>query len=289
MTTELDIDNLGAEFEDDIGLGAEDKKYTKGNQLEWYKGEKGRTIRAALVYFNPLDVAVIKAVRSKNPAATKEELIASITKVVAKRAEEVKKSVEELAPYEKLDITNVRFKKIEAHYKEGLGYVVSRLGKDGADADNMWKTLGEPKRYYTTVLLVYPTDNSGEVIKEQLKTGWKVIPWRFSTKVYGSLHQRANGLRENGLSIAGQDLSITCTNKEFQNFDIDTSGPAIWLKNPTFQNEVLSKAFSLYEKLVPFRELSTADLRIKLGLGGGGASEGGVTDDNFSDLMNQLG
>ena len=291
--TELDIDKLdsiGAEFEEDIGLGAEDKKYGKSSQLEWHKGEKGRTIRAALVYFNPLEVAALKALRSKNPSATKEELVAGIHKILEKRAADLSKTVDTLAASEKLDITNVRFKKIEAHYKDGIGYVISRLGKDGAEADEVWKTLGDVKRYYTTALLIYPTTNSGEIIKERLAADWKVVPWRFSTKVYGSLHQRANGLRENGISIASQDLTITCTNTEFQNFDIDTAGPAVWLKNPAFSAAVLSKAQSIYEKLVPFREMSTADLRMKLGLGGGtSASDGGVTDDNFTDLMAQLG
>lgn len=290
MTIELDIDKLGAEYEDDIGLGAEDKKYGKSNQVEWYKGEKGRTIRAALLYFNPLEVAVIKATKAKNPQATKEEILENINKMFAKRAADLSKKPEELAPYEKLDITNVRFKKIEAHYKEGVGYAISRLGKDGPEADEVWKMMGDVKLYYTTALLVYPTNASGEVIKAQLATDWKVVPWRFSTKVYGAIHQRANSLRENGISIASQDLTITCTNTDFQNFDIDTAGPAIWLKNPAFQAAVLSKAHSLYEKLVPFREMSTADLRIKLGLGGGASSgsDGGVTDDNFADLMGQL-
>lgn len=290
MTTELDIDSIGAEFEDDIGLGAEDKKYAKSNQVEWYKGEKGRTIRAALVYFNPLEVAAVKAIRAKNPSATKEDLIAGVQKILAKRAEDLSKKPEELAAYDKLDTSNVRFKKIEAHYKEGVGYVLSRLGKDGPEADEVWKTLGDVKRYYTTILLIYPTNGSGELLKAQLATDWKVLPWRFSTKVYGALHQRANGLRENGISIASQDLTITCTNTDFQNFDIDTAGPGIWLKNKDFQASVLSKAHGLYEKLVPFREMSTADLRIKLGLGGAtSASDGGVTDDNFSDLISQLG
>lgn len=290
MTTELDIDTIAAEFEDDIGLGAEDKKYAKSSQVEWYKGEKGRTIRAAPVYFHPLEAAAIRAVKAKNPAATKEEILAGVQKILAKRAEDLGKKVEELAPYEKLDTSNTRFKKIEAHYKDGVGYCISRLGKDGPEADEVWKMMGDVKRYYTTALLIYPTTSSGELLKAQLATDWKVVPWRFSTKVYGAMHQRANGLRENGISIASQDLTITCTNTDFQNFDIDTAGPAIWLKNDAFKASVLAKAQSLYEKLVPFREMSTADLRIKLGLGGGAStgSDGGVTDDNFADLMGQL-
>ena len=280
---EIDLES----YDDDVGLGAEDKKHARSNQLEWFKGEKGRTYRASLVYFNPLEASVAKAVKKKNPQATKDEVLAAIQGVIAKKAESVGKTVEQLTPGDKLDLANVRFKKIEAHYKEGVGYVVSRLGKDGSEADSVWKTLGDVKTYFTTVLILYPTDRDGNPQKEQLTTNWTVIPWRFSNKVFRRLHEVAESLRSNDLNICMQDLSLKCTNSDFQNFDIDGAGKALWRVSDKFQAKVLEKALPIYEKLVPFRELSTADLKIKLGISDGGGADTSI-DESFGGLMDQV-
>lgn len=291
-----DIDSLlGTDYSDgDVGLGSEDKKHARSNQLEWLKGEKGRSYRVAFLYFNPLDASIVAAMKARakkeGKELTKAEVIEKINSAYAKRAELVGKPVDELAEWDKLDTSNVRFKKVEAHYKDGVGFVLSRLGKDGPEADQVWKTMGDVKTYFTTILLVYPSNREGELIKEELATGFKVMPWRFSGKVYETLHQRADGLRQNNLSIASQDLVLKCTNTDYQNFDIDSAGPSLWQKNQKFASTVLSKAYALYEKLVPFREMSTADLRIKLGISGGsgGASDAGVTDDEFNGLLNSV-
>jgi hypothetical protein len=291
-----DIDSLlGTDDNDsDVGLGTEDKKHARSNQLDWFKGEKGRSYRVAFLYFNPLDASIVLAMKARakkeGKELTKAEVVEKINQALAKRAEQIGKPVDELAEWDKLDITNVRFKKIEAHYKEGVGFVLSRLGKDGPEADQVWKTMGDVKNYFTTVLLVYPSNHEGELIKTELATGFKVVPWRFSGKVYETLHQRSASLRQNNLSIASQDLILKCTNTDYQNFDIDAAGPALWPKNPKFSETVLSKAYALYEKLVPFREMSTADLRIKLGISGGsgGSSDAGVTDDEFNGLLDSV-
>jgi hypothetical protein len=289
-----DIDSL-LEHDDggDVGLGSEDKKHARSNQLEWFKGEKGRVYKIAFLYFNPLDASIVKAMQARaakeGKKVTKEEAIETINKALAKRAELVGKPVDELAEWEKLDTSNVRFKKLEAHYKEGVGYTLSRLGKDGPEADQVWKTMGDLKTYFTTVLLIYPSNREGELIKEELATGCKVVPWRLSGKTYETLHQRAESLRQNSLSIASQDLLLKCTNQEFHNFDIDAAGPAIWSKNQKFSSAILGKAYGLYEKLTPFREMSTADLKIKLGISTGSAgSNETVSDDDFNGLLDSV-
>jgi hypothetical protein len=279
---------LDTSYDDDVGLGAEDKKHARSNQLEWFKGEKNRIYRVSLVYFNPLKDAVARAVKKKNPAATKEEIIAAIQSVYTKKAESLSKSVDQLTEGDKLDLNNVRFKKIEAHYKEGVGYVVSRLGKDGSEADSVWKTLGDLKTYFTTCLVVYPTTLNGEVIKDQLTTNWTVIPWRFSNKVFRRLHDVADSLRSNELNICMQDLTLKCTNSDFQNFDIDGAGKALWRMNEKFSAKVLEQACPIYEKLQPFRELSTADLKLKLGITDGGGTDTSMDGGDFGSLIDQV-
>lgn len=281
-------------YDDDVGLEPEYKgEAASPDQLEWFKGEKkGVTYRASLLYFHPLAHAAVKAAVKKNPALVKDrEALEKIAQeALAKRAEELGKAVDQLADHEKLHLGGVRFKKILAHYKEGVGYAVSRLGQDGPEADEAWKMMGPQKKYFTTVLLIYPTNRQGELDKDRLANGWYVRPWRFSGKIYSRLHQVAEGLRSNDLSIANQDLSLKCTNGEFQNFEIDGFGKAIWRKNPKFQAMVLEKAVELYDKLQPFREISSADLRLKLGLstGGDGAGVSDVSADEFGDLLENV-
>lgn len=289
MTASVDLDNY-EEFEGDVGLGIEDKKHAKSNQLEWFKGEKGRKYRAALVYFHPLAASLVAAAKAKvkrgEAAPTKEELQKALQASLAKRSEFFGKPVDQLEAYEQLDMANAKFKMIEAYYKEGFGFVVSRLGQDGPEADAVWKSLGTVKKYFSTALLLYPTRNrEGELDRESLKN-FVVSPWRISGKLYETFHTRASSLRENGLNLASQDLLLTCTNTEYQNFDVDAAGPAVWLKNKDFAQMVLSKAHTLYDKLQPFRVMSTADLSIKLGLNVPAGSDTSVgAEDEFKSLL----
>lgn len=294
MSEQFDeLDNLDQYEEESVGLRPEDKKHAKTNDLEWFKGEKGVSYRVSLVYFDPLVVSSALKLRAFTKAKgqappTKEQLIEVAKKALAKRAEELNKPVDQLQDYEKLDLSQTQFKKIMAHYKEGVGFVVSRLGKDGAQADEVWRMLGDQKPYFCTVLLVYPANRQGELDKANLLTNWKVMPWRISSKVYGQFHGQASSLRNNDLSIADQDLIITCTNSEYQNFEkMEGAGKALWRKNPEFQGKILAKAHTLYDKLKPFRELSTADLRIKLGVQTDNPGENVSTDD-MEDLLNNV-
>lgn len=288
-----ELDNMEEYEEDNVGLRPEDKKHAKTNDQEWFKGEKGVSYRVAIVYFWPLIVGVANAAmrRAKEkgePPPTKEALIELAKKALNKRAEDLGKAVDQLGEHEKIDLSETRFKKIKAHYKEGVGFVVSRLGKDGAEADEVWKMLGDQKVYFCTVLLVYPTNRQGELDRDEMVKKFKVIPWRFSSKVYGQLHGQAGSLRANDLSIADQDLVITCTNSDYQNFDkMEGAGKSLYRKNPKFQDMVLTQAVKLYEKLTPFRELSTADLRIKLGLSSDNKGED-VSADDMEDLLNNV-
>ena len=287
-----ELDNLDEQIDENVGLRPEDKKHGKNNQEEWFKGEKGVSYRVAFVHFWSLvsSAAATAQAKAKEKGETlnREQLVELAKKALAKRAEELGKPVDQLQEHEKLDLTEARFKKIKAHYKEGVGFVVSRLGKDGAEADEVWKMLGEQKSYFCTVLLVYPANREGELDRDEVTKKWKVIPWRFSTKVYGQLHEQASSLRANDLTIADQDMVITCTNAEYQNFDkMRGAGKALYRKNPKFQDLVLAKACALYEKLNPFRELSTADLRIKLGLASDNKGED-VADDDMDDLLNNV-
>lgn len=278
-----------SEYDDldgDIGLDAEDRAQVRSNKQDWYKAEKGRIDRVAFVYFNTVDVTAVRIATRKNSGISRDEKIAVAKKALEARAQQLGKTVDALTPVDRLNLNDVRFKKMTAHYQEGLGYVISRLGLDGQESDEVWRRLPEAKQHFTTLLLVYPTTRDGEILKETLATGWKLVPWRFSPDRYNQICKRNVALVENGITIASQDIQIECKDTQFQNVTIDALGPAIYRKNPKFQELILTKAVELYEKLNPFREMTTADLRIKLGLGGGATASVGA--EEYGDILDHV-
>lgn len=286
------------ELEDDVGLEEEDAKHASNDKNKWFRGEKDRSYRVSFLYFHTAMITAVmnyrKQCKEEGKKPSREDEIKVAKEAMAEQAKRYgKDSWESLEPWQQLDIRKVQFKKILAHYKKGFGYAISRLGKDGAEADAVWKRLGDVKKYFTTVLLVYPTNNKGELDKEAFKRGdFTVIPWRLSSKVYGQLHEESSSLRANDLNIATQDLIITCTNSEFQNFDkMRVGGKALWRMHEKFKENILKLALEYYDDLVPFREMSTADLRIKLNLDsgdGGGGSDEDVSDSDMNDLFDNV-
>lgn len=291
-----DIDNFD-DFSNDIGLGDEDKDKIKSNRIDWYKGEKGRTDRVAIVYFNRHDVKQILNAKRKG-SVTPEQAKELAEKVKGLLATKLSKSVAELTDVDMLDTSEIRMKTYSLHFQEGVGAVLSGLGKGDAEADKVWSKLAPPKTTVTTLLLQYRTDKEGDIDKEHLLraakgegygTSWKLIPWKFTgDEKYNRIRKLNKGLQENGLSIAGQDLSITCQETKFQKMDINLAGPALWQKSEKFKHVVLAKALEMYDNLAPGREMSTEELRIKLGLGGGTSLGTDVSSDDFSKLLDQV-
>jgi hypothetical protein len=232
-------------------------------------------------------VAAKARAKRGDPSPSKEDLKKALQGVLAKRAEFFGKPVDQLADYEKLDMSNAKFKMIEANYKDGFGFVASRLGLDGPGADLLWKSLGEVRKYFVTALLIYPTKGrESELDIESFKEKKFLIqPWRISTKLYDTFHTRAASMRENRLNLASQDLQLSCTNTDYQNFDIDALGPATWLNNRELASLVLSQAYTIYDKLQPFRVMSSGDLSIKLGVSIPSGTDTSVGDDEFKGLL----
>lgn len=273
------------EYDDDVGVDSdEDKKHGSSNRTEWFKGDKGRCYRVALVYFHSVDVCAVTNAKTAAKKAGKTLSTEDVEKIakdaLGKKATALNKKPDEMTAVEKLDINQVKFRKFVAHYKEGVGYVLSRLGRDGSEADVAWKSLGDPKNYFSTVALFYPCDKDGnlprkgdELDKARIMNDWYVMPWRFGPKNYESIWTVNKGLRSNELTIADQDLILKCENSDFQNFKVTGGGKATWRKSPELSRRVLEKAQLFYDKLIPFKEMSTADLQIKLGMSTGNRGE----------------
>ncbi len=283
MPDEVNYDQV----EDDVSLEAEDKAKVGANNQEWLKMTKGQTLLCAFLYFHGVDINAVKAVRKANRSAPKDEINAAAQKALLERATSLNKSVDQLTPDERIDLGTVQFKSFKAHYQQGLGFVLSRLGMDGADADVVWKKLPEVKQYFTTLLLVYPMTSEGKHDVEMIRAGkWRMIPWRFGPGTYDQIWNQNDGLRGNQLSIANQDIKLECTDTNYQNMKVSFVGKAAWQNSPQFKKSVLTKAIGMYDKLVPFRAMTTDQLRAKLGLGGSPVQD--VSGEDFTGLLDNV-
>lgn len=275
------------EFQDDVSLEPEDKARVGSNNQEWLKMTKGQVLLCAFLYFHTVDVNAVKGVRKANKGASPEEIKAAALKALTERATSLTKSVDQLTPDEKLDLSTVQFKSFKAHYQQGLGFALSRLGKDGAEADSVWKKLPEAKQYFTTLLLIYPMTREGKHDVEAIKQGqWRILPWRFGPGTYDEIWNLNDGLRGNGMSIANQDIRLECKDTTYQNMKVSFVGKAAWQNSPGFKKVVLTKAMEYYNKLVPFREMSTDQLRAKLGLTGSAVQD--VSGEDFTGLLDNV-
>lgn len=279
------------DFEDDVGLEAEGKQYF-GQRQEWLKMTKGQKLRASFLYFHTADINAVnkarKAAKDEGKTLSREEMQAIGTASLEELAKGLEKTLDQLTLADKLDFGTVHFKKMNAHYQQGLGYVISRLGKDGPESDAVWGKLEEAKLYFASLLLLYPTDGDGNLDKEGIKAGkWRVIPWRFGKNTYENIWKLNDSLRENNLSIANQDLKLECKDAQYQNISVSSAGPALWQKSENFKKLVLEKALPFYDKLIPFREMTTDALRAKLGLGGS-AVQDVTSSEEFEDLLSNV-
>jgi hypothetical protein len=277
-------------FDDEVSLDV-DEKNAGGSKQEWLKMTKGQVLRCAFVYFHTYDANAVRAAKKENRTLESEKIAAVAKDALVRRAAELHKSVDQLTVIDKLDPSTVNFKAMKVHYQDGLGYVLSRLGKDGPEADLIWKRLTEPKTYFSTLLLIYPTDSEGNLEKEGLASQiknkkLKMMPWRFGSPIYDDIWKLNDGLRKNKLALASQDIKLECTDAQYQKIKVSSDGPSIWPRNEMLKEAVLTTAYSFYDKLSPFREVSTTQLKEKLGLTGSAVQD--VSVDNMQDLIDQV-
>jgi len=273
--------------DDDVGLDESSQPFNDRDQ--WLKMTKGQSIRASLVYFHPIDLNAVAQLRAeskrKGENPTSDDLRAAARKALEARATALNKTVDALTQADRLDLSDVKFKRMMASYQQGLGFVINRKGKDGPEADAVWSKITEPKRYYSTLLLTYPTDRAGNIDRDRLSSEWKLVPWRFGNRVYEDLWKLNAGLKDNGMGLATQDLKLECKDAQYQNISVSFVGPAIWQKSDKFRQVVLAQAIPMYERLIPFREMTTDQLRSKLGLGGSAVSDVTAAGSDFSDVL----
>jgi hypothetical protein len=281
------------------GSLSEQARREASQKTDWLQLTKGQIVRASFVYFHEVNKTAVEHAledaKESGKTLTKEQLIEIGRNALETRAKELGKSVDALSPIERLNTSEMKLKRMWYHFDENVKYVISRLGKDGPEADLLWKKLPDPKLKYTTLMLIYPTDRAGNIDKDRLKDGWTVTPWRFHKGVFEDIWKINKSTEEDGSSIALKDVKLECKEQQFQNISPSTCGPALWQKSPTFKEMVLTKAMTMYSDkvLIPYPQLTTAQLRAKMGMGGsapngaGGSSSVGDSSSttDFTDIL----
>jgi len=296
----MNYDDL--DFSQTVTLGKGQKKLS-ANQQDWLTlSTKGQKIRASFVYFNTFDVNLVSdfvaQCKDQGKPYTSEDLKKVGGVALKKLAEKLGKEVEALTEFDKIDTSRPAFKVLRSHYKEGVGSVLSRLGKDGPEADKLWQSLGEPKTHATTLLLVYPCDDDGDVNGEEfvrmVKAGKiKLVPWKFSQKLYEKIYRANAPLIKMNTSLSQMDVIIECTNPAYKDAEIQADGNATWLQHEAIKKAVLEKAIPMYKDLNPFREMTTEQLREKLGMGGSDSSGDrqssvDISSVDFDDMLKDV-
>jgi hypothetical protein len=292
----MDTNNIYDDYDNDIALEPEDRQRVRADRPEWFKMVKSQSQVCAFLYFHPLDVTAAKAFASEARKAggelSRDSMKKAGQKALEERASALGKPLEQLSRAEKLDLSRVQFRSCRAHYHFDIGFTLSRLGLDGPEADVVWKSLPEPCQYFSTLLLLYPTTPEGKLDVEGTRAGkWRLMPWRFGRSMYNEIFALNDGLRANGLSIAEQDVRLECQDAKYQRIKVSFVGKAVWRSNDSFKQKVLSVAVQQYDRLVPFRAMSTDDLRSKLGLGGTvglGTPMNPVSDTDFGHLLDSV-
>jgi len=112
------------------------------------------------------------------------------------------------------------------------------------------------------ILVVYRVDDG------VVKGIDKVLPWTFSAKQFELLKKIYK-------EFGHVDLTLTCTNGEYQNFDVLPKKNCAWMGNDKLKEYVLANSKKMYERLPKMisTKMSEAEIRENLGLGGGSASD----------------
>lgn len=287
----LNLEDL-QQFElDDSDISLDDPKIQVGKpSFDWLTfTKKGEKKIGAFVYFYRLEEQVLKALAGKGLSA--DEKISKVQEALDARAKELGKSVSELEDWEKLDISQARLKITKSQYKEGIGNVVTLLGKGSGADDLVWKQLGDVRTQVSTAFLEYPLKVNGDfdsaTLAAQIQEDAVVIkPWKFGGKTYDTIKSLSDGYKENGISLAAQNIVLECTDLKFKAISVGVKGPAVWIKTPKSKEVVLKAALNIYPHITPARELTTEQLREKLGIAE--AASGGLGKDVSSTEFDSL-
>lgn len=165
------------------------------------------------------------------------------------------------------------------HYVNGVGYVMDT-------GPEMQKLLGgPPKDCIATIVVAWPTLKGGGLDKSRLAAGdVEVLPWTFGGDKFRILKKR-----HSEFPFSEYDIAIDCTDGQYQKMDISPARENLYRKllgeskfdqlTSSIAQQCASIAVNMQTHIGA--DLTTAQLREKMGGGGGGG--GGSRQTDFGD------
>lgn len=127
-----------------------------------------------------------------------------------------------------LDAPSPKFIAAKRHFVQGAGYFLSK----GPEWDRL--AGATPKTQIATVIVIWPTNRKGELDKQRFAEGdVDVKPWIFGQDKYEQLKRR-----HNEFSFGSYDLTIACTDTQFQKMDLSPARENLFRK--ALENDKLS-------------------------------------------------
>lgn len=169
------------------------------------------------------------------------------------------------------------FKGLRAHFKER--YFVCKSTKQKKEICCLHGYEGNRPRYRVGgVIVVY--DLVVKDGKSKLK-GYEVLPWSFGEKMYQKLVEI-----NKEFPLESHDLKLTCTNEEFQNFDVFNCKESLWSSNPDLKAKILAEYETLIEEVARnlAADLSVTEIRELLGIDAAG-SEDAASDVDLGTVI----
>lgn len=150
--------------------------------------------------------------------------------------------------------------------------------------------LGEPAQYFGLVLFHYQTDDAGDIIEPEKLKG-KVKVWRISETRYEELSalHKSWPLLDGGFDAKQVDLSIKCTEEQYQRMNFTPCPDAHWKKKQAWYDALKDKESKAMEKAKQALGRQMTDAEIMELLDGALPSQTGSTDNagdiDLSDIV----
>jgi hypothetical protein len=186
---------------------------------------------------------------------------------------------------------SVRFVAGNRWYKEGCGYV---LEPDDDDLKEKFHSLlqEDPKQSIGTIVVVYATDKSGELYKDEdtgkfLPLRYDVLPWVFGRDKY----ERLRKLNKK-FALRTHDIEVSCTDVQFQKMDFNPFTESLWARKDDRKEKILKAVAKLVNGSNPNLGMNYTLERLqeKLGLATPDAGDAGasVADEDIDELLDDI-
>ena len=230
--------------------------------------------------------SVVEATTSMN--AKEQPSASSVSEDIGAILRELSGTGVEIVPFTDTKATEREFPKFKAQEKRAyrVGFPIPVFQKirthfagrrfrciEGVCCDR----LGISSPLFGTPVVVYETTSRGEI----------TLPFEYTVQCFVCPEDRAHYLQEQNkeFPFIEFDVSLVCTEAQFQKFELGLKKGAIWAHDPDFRNKILEEC-KRYLKWIPDRigaKLTAQEIiqQINSMPGGSASTVGGTVKDSF--------